>query len=233
MKFLIPLAVIAGLVGAIVTFQKFFPSPTAKEQSKSPHELEQSSSSQSVDKKEPKTQIQFMYKDSNPILSKKDSPYTSPDGDYKPNRASSEGYVVQAKDGIALIQTDTDKALYVITDTGQDNHKTAVLYGYTKNPAIIYADTEESYEQDPYSGLDGIFTGKTISYGYVIQANPNKCIIKRIDGGKTYITFTRPTGNRNKAEGKEQTQTPLIENISAPEKVDKQEKGIYSPSPRD
>jgi hypothetical protein len=236
MKFLIPLAVILGIVGAIVTFQRFFPSPQAEETKQNPTLSEPSGSeSQSVDDKEDKKQtIFFEYKDSNPILSRPNSPYSTPSEDYKPERATKDGYTVQAKDGIAVVQSDNETIKYIVTDTGRNNHKVAPILGFTSNPYRIYADCDESHENDPYSRLDGLFVGKTISYGYVTQATPTKVIIRRIDGGKTYITFSRSINENkgNKAEGKEELEEPYATEIQPPKVEAPKPQGVYPPEAR-
>jgi hypothetical protein len=234
MKILIPLAVVLGLIGAIVTFQKFFPSRGGDETKQKPttdSSRREEAVKTSEDKEQPK--IQFLFQESNPILSKKDSPYSSPEADYKPERATKEGFTVKAVDGVALVQHDNDKVKYIITDTGRNKHKIATIYGYTSNPYRIYADCEESHENDPYSRLDGIFVGKTVSTGYVIQATPQKCIIRRIDGGKTYITFNKAESKSKKAEGKEELEKPYIENIQPPQVPSSEQGGIPPLSRRD
>jgi hypothetical protein len=237
MKILIPIAIVIGLVGAIVTFQRFFPSAKEKEEEvkQTPSISEPLGSDiKQEDKNEDKKAILFDYKPSDPILSKPDSPYSTPSEDYKPDRPTKDGYTVTAKDGIAIVQVDPNTVKYIVTDTCRDNHKVVKILGYTTNPTIIYADTEESHASDPYSGIDGLFVGKTISYGYIIQATPHKTIIKRLDGGKTYITFSRNINekNGNKAEAKEELIESYTEDFQPPKAEPKEPEGVHPPQAR-
>ena len=237
MKFLIPLAIVAGIAGAIytfTTFSKIGQRPANKQEAATetpPTTEERSSSVAPLETKEPN--ITFKYKKSDPLLSTPNQIYSSPESEYISGRANTDGYTEQVQDGIAIVKpNDTDKT-YIISDAGRPEHKIAELTHYHRyaNYTIIYADCDESHEPDPFSGLDGLFVGKTISYGYITQANTTKVQIKRLDGGNTFITFTKHKSELSPNTGiEEDTQAVPYTTIQPPKAIDKPEAGGVPPS---
>ena len=231
MKILIPLAIIGGLIAAIIVVQKF--SNIGEKPPKERQETQQTTSREEMQSiSEPSTNsITFTYKESDKVISTQDNPYISPSEYYQKDRITKDGVVIDAKDGVALLQDKPHSFNYIVTDTGKPIHKVATIEGYTLNPTIIYSDCEESLEYDPYSRLDGLYVGKTISYGIITEANPNRVTIKRNDGGKTIITFGRLRKAKKEATAEENPATP-VEQIVEPPVVPNKVEGSSDPSTR-
>lgn len=134
--------------------------------------------------------VVFAFEEGDALFSRKDSPWSSPKNDLQPGRATSQGFVVDARGGVARVQTGPDSTTYVVTDTGRPRHRFEVFTGFTYNgrSCVVYGDFEEATSHDPHSRIAGAFVGKTVTDGIITLANPSLIRVDRWDGGVTIIS---------------------------------------------
>jgi len=193
-KLLIPLGIIVGLISAIILVQKvrnIGKSPSSSRVESRPVDAGHQPSRADTPRKNQETPsgVGFEFQPSDPWISTPDSPYSTPERDYSPGRASSDGYTQAAHDGVALVISSPEEKKYIVTPTGRPEHRYVRLFGYSSPPLRIQADCPESDLLGPQGR--GLWINKDVGYGVVEDLSKVKATIRRIDGGVTILSFTK------------------------------------------